>query len=367
MEQLKRVLENKISPETVRFIKDLLSTASSVVCILNRDNEVVYANSTLLKRFGIQLDQGISSMRFGQIAGCVNSSAQNSVCGSGERCQYCGANYAFKDFWKETETVISECRLVRNQDGVTEQLDLEITASPFPSNDNYMVVSLVDVTDKKRREILERIFFHDIINIAGSLKGVVDMLTAEPGAADKELLGITSSLSDQILEEIKAQQQLIKAEKGELKLVVEEVMMTDFLIELKRKIQYSDSAFERTIVVEDHTNNIQFITDKVLLTRVVFNMAKNALEAIPRGQKILVNAKNTGNVIRIEVYNNSFIDRDVQMQLFQRSFSTKGDNRGIGTYSMKMLGERYLKGWVSFETSNESGTTFFIEIPLSLK
>lgn len=367
MEQLENVLDTKISPENLRFIKELLSATSSVVCILNRENEVVYANSVLLNRFGIQLDKNISSMRFGQMAGCVNVTMRNGICGSGERCQYCGANYAFKDFWKDTNTVINECRLVRKQDGFTEQLDLEITASPFPGNDNYMVVSLIDVTDKRRREILERIFFHDIINMAGSLKGVVDMLLAEPGTADQELLGITSSLSSQILEEIKAQQQLIKAEKGELKLLLEEVLMTDFLHELKRKIQYSDAAFERKIIVEDHTDNTQFTTDKVLLTRVIFNMAKNALEAISRGQQVLIAAKNKDNIIRIEVHNSSVIERDVQMQLFQRSFSTKGDNRGIGTYSMKMLGERYLKGRVNFETSSESGTTFFIEIPLSLK
>jgi sensor histidine kinase regulating citrate/malate metabolism len=232
--------------------------------------------------------------------------------------------------------------------------------------ETYMIVSLVDVTDKKRREILERIFFHDIINMAGSLKGAADLLLAEDEGADKELLVITSSLSTQILEEIKAQQQLIKAEKGELKLVVEEISMADFLIELKQKIQCNDAAFDRTILTQDLTDNIHFNTDKVLLTRVVFNMAKNALEAVSRGEEIRITAQLAGELIRIEVYNNSFIKRDVQNQLFQRSFSTKGDNRGIGTYSMKMLGERYLKGWVNFETSDESGTTFFIEFPRSL-
>jgi sensor histidine kinase regulating citrate/malate metabolism len=50
------------------------------------------------------------------------------------------------------------------------------------------------------------------------------------------------------------------------------------------------------------------------------------------------------------------------MQLFQRSFSTKGTGRGIGTYSMKLFGEKYLEGRVDFESTRENGTTFFIEI-----
>jgi sensor histidine kinase regulating citrate/malate metabolism len=53
------------------------------------------------------------------------------------------------------------------------------------------------------------------------------------------------------------------------------------------------------------------------------------------------------------------------MQLFKRSFSTKGLDRGLGTYSMKILGERYLKGKVYFTTSEEDGTSFFFDLPLS--
>jgi sensor histidine kinase regulating citrate/malate metabolism len=48
--------------------------------------------------------------------------------------------------------------------------------------------------------------------------------------------------------------------------------------------------------------------------------------------------------------------------LFRRSFSTKGRGRGIGTYSMKLLGEKYLKGRVWFTSSPNAGTTFFIEV-----
>ena len=40
--------------------------------------------------------------------------------------------------------------------------------------------------------------------------------------------------------------------------------------------------------------------------------------------------------------------RQVQLQIFKRSFSTKGAARGLGTYSMRLLSERYLKGVVSF-------------------
>jgi sensor histidine kinase regulating citrate/malate metabolism len=66
--------------------------------------------------------------------------------------------------------------------------------------------------------------------------------------------------------------------------------------------------------------------------------------------------------VKFSVHNSKYIEPEVQNQLFKRSFSTKGVGRGFGTYSMKLFGEKYLKGKVWFESSPENGTTFFIEI-----
>ena len=57
----------------------------------------------------------------------------------------------------------------------------------------------------------------------------------------------------------------------------------------------------------------------------------------------------------------------VQLQLFQRSFSTKGLGRGLGTYSMKLLSERYLGGRISFTSTEEAGTTFTASYPRQLR
>ena len=68
------------------------------------------------------------------------------------------------------------------------------------------------------------------------------------------------------------------------------------------------------------------------------------------------------------VHNTQYIPREIQLQLFKRSFSTKGAGRGIGTYSVKLLTERYLGGVVSLTSSEDSGTTFTVEVPsLELK
>ncbi|NLD91070.1 MAG: hypothetical protein GX639_00230 [Fibrobacter sp.] len=52
------------------------------------------------------------------------------------------------------------------------------------------------------------------------------------------------------------------------------------------------------------------------------------------------------------------------MRIFQRHFSTKDEvGRGVGTYSMKFLGEKILKCKIGFESSESKGTIFWIAIP----
>jgi sensor histidine kinase regulating citrate/malate metabolism len=67
------------------------------------------------------------------------------------------------------------------------------------------------------------------------------------------------------------------------------------------------------------------------------------------------------------VHNTTFMPQHVQLQIFNRSFSSKGKGRGLGTYSMKLLSERYLSGTVSFESAKEQGTTFYAQYPLQIE
>ncbi len=52
-------------------------------------------------------------------------------------------------------------------------------------------------------------------------------------------------------------------------------------------------------------------------------------------------------------------------RIFQRNFSTKEQaGRGIGTFSMKLFGEKILGGQIKFTTSKKGGTTFKFTHPV---
>ncbi|MEJ2199760.1 MAG: ATP-binding protein [Desulfuromonadaceae bacterium] len=96
-------------------------------------------------------------------------------------------------------------------------------------------------------------------------------------------------------------------------------------------------------------------------------MVLNALEASAAGETVRLRLLIDEAAVTIVVINRGEIPKEVQLSIFKRSFSTKSSSgRGIGTYSMKLFGERYLGGKVGF-SSEQGETRFFIRLPISGK
>ena len=95
-------------------------------------------------------------------------------------------------------------------------------------------------------------------------------------------------------------------------------------------------------------------------------MTKNALEASRNGDTVTIGCCLFEGKVRFFVNNQIYISRDIQLNLFKRSFSTKGAGRGLGTYSMKLLTEKFLGGTVSFVSEPVKGTTFYADYPLAV-
>lgn len=93
-------------------------------------------------------------------------------------------------------------------------------------------------------------------------------------------------------------------------------------------------------------------------------MIKNALEVNNDEEIITIGCRKLKDRnIEYWVKNSAYICEDIQDNIFKRAFSTKGNERGWGTYSMKLLGEKYLNGSVGFTSNEKQGTCFYIRIP----
>jgi len=171
-------------------------------------------------------------------------------------------------------------------------------------------------------------------------------------------------LSVRLIEEVDAQRQLIAAESGKLSVNLSPIESVRLLEEMVG--QHSGNARGRFIRISPASKNISFTSDRVLLRRVIGNLLKNALEAARDAETITLGCGHAENGVEFWVHNPGTMERDVQLQMFQRSFSTKGAGRGLGTYSVRLLTQRYLKGAVSFTSSLDEGTTFRVTYPHDL-
>lgn len=347
-------------------LQQIFDVLPDVTIILNRHRQVVFGNRALLELLGLQEIRRILGTRLGEILLCTHAGENKAGCGTSESCSTCGAAWTILNSL-EGNKVSHECRITVKRGEHHESLDFLVSGTPLRlEGEDFTIISLADVSDEKRRKALERIFFHDIINTADSLRAIVELLgyVDEP-AKIKELLRDLGDVTNILIEEILEQRDLASAENNELTVRKVPVQSEELLKELVNQFknhQVSRGRFQR---IDDRTENVLFVSDPVLLKRVLGNMLKNALEATKPGDTITLGAVRKDRQVHFWVHNPSPMPRQVQLQVFKRSFSTKGKGRGLGTYSMKLLTERYLKGTIWFTVEDE-GTTFLADYPLYL-
>ena len=107
--------------------------------------------------------------------------------------------------------------------------------------------------------------------------------------------------------------------------------------------------------------------DKKLMGRIFTNLVLNAIQSVSGDTRPLVGINLTRlpqNTIRIEVKDNgSGIPEDIRKKVFVINFTTKETGSGIGLAVAKR-GIEHAGGNIWFETEEEQGTSFFIDLPL---
>lgn len=119
------------------------------------------------------------------------------------------------------------------------------------------------------------------------------------------------------------------------------------------------------ISIENNANNTLVKADKDQMLRVFNNLIKNAIQAIPddRSGKIEMKLKNLNDKIIIEICDNGKgINEDNKEKIFIPNFTTKNSGMGLGLAMVKKMIEG-IDGKIWFESSENAGTTFYIELP----
>jgi signal transduction histidine kinase len=347
------------------FVQAMLDAIPVPAIVMNGCRQILAVNESLRRLLEANPDE-IIGRRPGEVMGCAYWHEGPDGCGTSKHCLTCGAVSAILDSQRYPERAVRECRMSLDDALDGGALDLRVTASRLDiAEEHFTICILEDTSREKRLNVLSRVFFHDVLNTAGGIQGYVrlleDALHEDPESVRKlEQLG---RLADQLVGEIEGQRELTLAESGDLVIHLEAVETTALLQGLRTLYLGHDVAVRRHIVLENVWDG-RLVTDARLLSRVLGNMLKNALEATKAGGTVTLGCSHDQGYVDFTVHNPSCMPDEVKLQIFHRSFSTKAaTGRGIGTYSMRLLGEHYLGGTVSFNSTEQDGTCFTLRVP----
>jgi signal transduction histidine kinase len=346
-------------------IRELLDAFPYIAGIVNAERQFVYANQVLLGILGLPGLDSILGRRPGEVISCIHANETPGGCGTSADCQYCGAVNAILDSQESGQKVKHETRITAHDGEEMTSFDLNVIASPVYIGEKiYTLLVLEDISNDKRRRALERIFFHDVLNKAGSMDGLLEIIRESDDPKEVErILSVVQRVSHDMVSEIQFQREIAAAETGEVTLNPQVVHLKEFLSTLATQMKHHEVARGKDVKTMVYDLIDEIIIDPTILNRILTNMVKNALEAEQEGSVIKVKLYRDGSSIIFAVHNPKVMPPEVKSQVFQRSFSTKGSNRGLGTYSIKLLGEKFLNGKVYFTSEEETGTQFFLELP----
>lgn len=346
------------------FVAALLESSHIPVMVLNEKRQVLAANRTLLATLGIADPDEVVGSRPGEAAHCAHAWDMAGGCGTSRHCATCGAGQAIVASQEAGVEVERDCLLLTDGGAA---LEFAVKASPLRVDDRVMtVLAFRDISSELRRSALERTFFHDVLNTVGGLHGWSSILRR---VADGQTATVGSKIADlveQLTREIMEQRDLVEAENNRLEVALAKVRAAVLLEDLAVRFEGHDLCRDRSLEIVPPAAAAVVHTDRTLAVRVLANMVKNALEASPVPATVRIDSAESSNGYwRVDVWNAGRIPEAIALQIFRRSFSTKASSgRGLGTYSMKLFGERFLRGRVTFAT-DDTGTCFSFEIPMT--
>lgn len=125
---------------------------------------------------------------------------------------------------------------------------------------------------------------------------------------------------------------------------------------------------ENYIQFESTEKEIFMMMDRSQLIRIITNLIKNAIQAIPienhQPSVIISVLKEHSNVV-IKVKDNGIgISDENKTYIFEPKFTTKNSGMGLGLGIIKKIIENY-NGTITFESQQDNGTTFKVTLPIN--
>jgi hypothetical protein len=354
-EQVARVIHHPV-------IEAVLEAFCGQVLVLNRERQILAASPEFREALAACGMPDFVGKRPGEALGCEHAVEGPGGCGTSLACPHCGAVMAILAAQCCGSPSCQECWIGMRRENKRRSVEFRAKATPLVlAGMELVVLALHDISDQKRREVLEQAFLHDARNLLSGILAWSELLLREPS---EEAGSSIRTLALQLRDQLAGHKLLSQAEKGEL-------VVTRAALDLPAVARALSDTFSRhpcgegkNIVIRFPVETVPPVSDQGLVLRILTNMVTNALEATEAGGTVVARHEVRGGSVCFSVHNPGVIPAHVVPRIFQRSFTTKTEpGHGLGTYSMRLLAEQYLGGRVTFTSMATEGTTFTLTLP----
>ena len=152
------------------LVHAVLEAVDSYAVILNEQRQILAANPVLLEALMQGEPARCRGLRIGETLECVHANEGPDGCGSSRACRRCGALLSILASQATGQASEGECLISLRRDGRWEAREFAVRSSSLVvAGHTLTLLTLRDISALKRRETLERIFIHDLMN---SLQGL---------------------------------------------------------------------------------------------------------------------------------------------------------------------------------------------------
>ena len=353
-------LEEEVKAVTGNPLVDgLMFVANGLFAVLNEHRQVLALNESFLKFMGIEDASRVIGLRPGEYIRCIHSCEMPGGCGTSPYCSTCGAVIAIMSALHSEQPQENCCAVTVEKDNKDVELFFQVRCCPIKVGDNsFILFFLHDISVQKQRDMLDSTFYHDINNLLTGLLGKTELFQLKH-TWDAERFSGLQKLIQRMSQELSMQQALNSSMSHVYQPLYCEVMVDSILDDLEETFDGHPLCEGVKLDIAKIGEPALLVTDPNLVNRILVNMVTNALEATGQGEAVRVFTEPGGNTITFSVWNKKHIPSEHAQKIFTRNFTTKEQlGHGLGTYSMKLFGEKVLGGMVSFTTSESEGTTF---------
>lgn len=261
-----------------------------------------------------------------------------------------------------------------------KNITIENTSSPIILNESIFgsVYVLRDTTQEKATERAQKEFVslasHQLRTPITSIKWNSEIILANTNI-DKEVVIAASDIykeSNRMEKLINSLLNLSRIDLGKIKFNTQDINLEEYINllinTLQAEIELKNLKLEKNIVFKDY-----IVNDPAYIDIIIGNIIHNAVKYTGKNGSINISINRNSDNILIAISDTGIgIPKSQQSQIFSRLFradnakSLQPDGNGLGLYVVKKLIE-LMKGNIWFESEENKGTTFFLELPIVIK